>query len=110
MQSKPASLVCDNSVAIAPPIVGTQTPLDRSSGFKYPHLMAARSSDIPWLSDPANNPLPPTSCAAGDTGCLHGAAIKWGYLNPDDLSKGVCVPTIGGAIATELSQTNDAGL
>jgi signal transduction histidine kinase len=71
---------------------------------------AARSSDIPWLSDPANNPLPPTSCAAGDTGCLHGAAIKWGYLNPDDLSKGVCVPTIGGAIATELSQTNDAGL
>jgi signal transduction histidine kinase len=73
-------------------------------------MEAARSSDIPWLSDPANHPLPPSACAAGDTGCLHGAAIKWGYANSDDVAKGICVPTVGDAIATELSQANDAGL
>ncbi|HEX7591413.1 MAG TPA: hypothetical protein VF375_05625, partial [Candidatus Limnocylindrales bacterium] len=70
---------------------------------------AARSSDIPWLSDPANHPLPPVSCAADDAGCLHGQAIQWGYLNPNDLAAGVCVPTIGGAIATELLQAGNGG-
>src|ERR1035437_999159 len=63
MQSKPASLVCDNSVAIAPPIVGTQTPLDRSSGFKYPHLMAA-----PW-----RQPVSPAAQEVGGKGLFAGS-------------------------------------
>ncbi|HEX7492355.1 MAG TPA: sensor histidine kinase [Candidatus Limnocylindrales bacterium] len=67
-------------------------------------VKAARSSDIPWLSDPVNHPRPAAWCAAGDTGCLHGAPIKWEYVNPDDGTQGVCVPTIGGAIVDDLPQ------
>jgi signal transduction histidine kinase len=70
-------------------------------------VAAARSSDIPWLSDPADHPLPPYSCAASDTGCLHGAAINWEYWDLGDPTKGVCVPTIGGEIATEFSPTGN---
>jgi hypothetical protein len=68
---------------------------------------AARRSDIPWLSDPANHPFPTSVCAAGDTGCLNGAAIPWEYWDLSDATKGVCVPTIGGAIATEFSPTGN---
>jgi len=91
--------------------ITTLSPADaRSEQTRLSQLVAeARSSDIPWLSDPANHPVPPSACAADDTGCLHGAAIKWGYLYPDDPAKGVCVPTIGGAIATEYSPADDAG-